>query len=156
MRYIYFFCNIRFIHIFYPQSPLKGFVVASQYSEDQKALIVNMWQAGHHTNVICERLETDFGLKRSTGAISTVAGRWGLAPRHRKHRRQTTHTGEPVYDLSSTKEPRKCLRCSGIFPSAHKGNRICGLCKTSNEYDGIFYSGDTETGSQVQTLGYQN
>jgi hypothetical protein len=30
--------------------------------------------------------------------------------------------------------PRRCLRCRGMFPSQHAGNRICLECAAAPEY----------------------
>jgi hypothetical protein len=43
--------------------------------------------------------------------------------------------------VASRAKPRRCLRCSDVFSSAHAGNRICEVCTERNGHISPFEPG---------------
>lgn len=42
--------------------------------------------------------------------------------------------------LDPDRKPRKCISCSKMFDSKHKGNRMCENCRRRPEVGGVSYS----------------
>lgn len=121
------------------------------YSEEELDLIKTMWLQGHHSNDISAALKDQHKTDRKPGAISTLASRMGLPPRHQQRRKvkvgeEDKLTGEALYDVETDNpnaKMRPCIRCREDFHSSHAGNRICTPCKNSNEYDEVSYIDST-------------
>lgn len=86
------------------------------WGDDEIRDLVRLWREGVKNSDIAK------ALGRSANAISVKASRIGLPPKDR------------IPDMPSTMKVRSCLRCRSQFFSEGPGNRICGTCKSSDDW----------------------
>ena len=86
------------------------------WTREEEGVLIEMWMRNLSNEEISERIG------RNPSAIAVKASRLALPRRNR-------HTDNPNARI------RRCMRCGRDFHSFGPGNRICGPCKASPEYD---------------------
>ena len=88
------------------------------WTREEEGVLIEMWMRNLSNEEISERIG------RNPSAIAVKASRLALPRRNR-------HTDNPNARI------RRCMRCGRDFHSFGPGNRICGPCKASPEYDSV-------------------